>query len=309
MIPFLTEDDLHAALPGLAAVDALARAFAEPEGDGPPRSHISLDGGDLLLMPAAGRDGVGVKLVTVAPNNPARDLPLIHGVYVLFDGDTLQPVALVDGGALTAVRTAAVSALATRHLARPDAQRLVVFGAGTQARSHIAAMRAVRPIAAITVVGRTTSSAHALVEELRPDDLEVRTGDPSAVREADIICTCTTSAVPVLEGRLLPPGVHVNAVGAYRPEARELDTEAVRRARVVVEQRAAALHEAGDLLIPIEEGAIEAGAIAADLHEVVTGATVRRSAEDITVFKSVGLAREDLAVAVAAVGRWRRSGR
>jgi ornithine cyclodeaminase/alanine dehydrogenase-like protein (mu-crystallin family) len=301
MIPFLDAADLRAALPGSVAVDVLERAFAQTVAAGPPRSHVGVPGGDLLLMPAAGPGGVGVKLVTVAPDNPARGLPLVSGIYVLFSADTLQPVALVDGAALTAVRTAAVSALATRHLARVDAHRLVVFGAGAQARSHIAALRTVRPITSVTVVSRTRAAAVELVDTLRHEEIDAAVGDAQDVRDADIVCTCTTSHRPVLAGRLLAPGTHVNAIGAYRPDARELDTETLRRARIVVEERGSALAEAGDLLIPIADGDLTAAAITADLHELVTGPPVRTSAEDITVFKSVGLALEDLAVAAAAV--------
>jgi ornithine cyclodeaminase/alanine dehydrogenase-like protein (mu-crystallin family) len=307
MIPYLAAADLHALLPPTDVVDVLEQAFAARTAPGPARSHVAVPGGDLLLMPAASARGVGVKLVTVAPGNPASGLPLVNGVYVLFSPDTLQPRALLDGAALTGLRTAGVSALATRHLARPDAHRLVVFGAGIQARAHVAAMRAVRPITSVTVVGRTPAGARRLAEDLRAEGIDALVGELDAVGEADIVCTCTTSDRPVLAGRLLPPGVHVNAVGAYRPDARELDTEAVRRGRVVVEDRAAALAEAGDLVLPIREGAIEADAVVADLHELVGGAVVRGSAEDVTVFKSVGLALEDLAVAAEAVQRWERA--
>jgi ornithine cyclodeaminase len=300
---FIAADRLRALLPMPDAIAALETAFGAAASGGPPRSHIALPAGDLLLMPAYGPAGAGVKLVTVAPDNPARGLPLIHGLYLLFDAGTLAPVAVIDGAAMTGLRTAAVSGLATRHLARTDAARLVVFGAGTQARTHVAAMRAVRPIAEVTVVSRTAASAAALIEALRADGLDARLGTPAAVHNADLVCTCTTSTTPVFRGDLLPDGAHVNAIGAYRPDARELDTTTMRRARVVVEQRDAALAEAGDLVLAIAEGALTPDAIVADLAEVVTGVAVRRSDDDVTVFKSVGLAMEDLAVAVAAVSR------
>lgn len=299
---FISADELTALLPMATAIDTLQTAFATA-GDAPARAHLSVPDGDLLLMPAASPDGVGVKLVTVTPDNALRDLPLVQGVYVLFAPGTQQPVAVIDGAALTTLRTAAVSGLATRHLAREDSTHLVVFGAGTQARSHIAAMRTVRPIARVTVVSRTPASAQALVDEVRADGIDAAVGAPSAVGAADVVCTCTTSAEPVVAGDGLPAGVHVNAVGAYRPDTRELDTAVLRRGRVVVEQRAAALAEAGDLCIPIAAGELTADDIVADLAEVVAGTAVRRSPEDITVFKSVGLAVEDLAVAVEAVAR------
>lgn len=299
-LPHLDADALRAALPGTAAVDALEAAFAART-PGPPRTHLDVAAGTLLVMPAASSDGVGVKLVGVAPGNRERGLPLIHGLYVLFSADTLVPQALIDGAALTAVRTAAVSALATRHLARPDAHRLVVLGAGAQARSHVDALRLVRPIEEVTVVSRTAASARTLVDALRVEAVEAAVGTPDAVAEADIVCACTTSPTPVVAGADLAPGTHVVAVGAYQPHTRELDAEVMRRGRVVVEDRAAALAEAGDLAIPAAAGEWQPDDIVADLAEVVTGTPVRRGPEDITVFKSVGLALEDLAVAAAAV--------
>ena len=196
-----------------------------------------------------------MKLVSLTPANPERDLPFIHASYVLFDAETQAPEAVLDGSALTALRTAAVSGLATRFLSREDARRLVIFGAGVQARSHLEAMCAVRPVTDLVVVSRSRGAAEALVEEGRDRGLPARLGEPEAVREADLVCTCTTAEEPLFDGSWLPEGVHVNAVGSYRPETRELDTEAIRRARVVVETREVALAEAGELLIPIREGA------------------------------------------------------
>ncbi|HZD16903.1 MAG TPA: ornithine cyclodeaminase, partial [Actinomycetota bacterium] len=198
---------------------------------------------------------------------------------------------------------AAVSGLATRHLARSDARRLVLYGAGVQARSHVTAMRAVRPIDELVVVSRGRPRADGLIAWATSLGIDARLGEPGAEREADLVCTCTTSGTPVVRGALLPPGVHVNAVGAYTPDTRELDAEAVRRARVVVETREVALAEAGDLLIPMDEGVIDRHHILADLSELVGGAHVRTSPEDVTVFESVGTAFEDLVVARAAVDR------
>jgi ornithine cyclodeaminase len=297
---FIPADELAALVPMATAIDTLQTAFASAH-EGPPRTQLSVPDGDLLLMPASSPAGVGVKLVTVTPDNALRDLPLVQGVYVLFAPSTQEPVAVIDGAALTALRTAAVSGLATRHLARDDSSHLVVFGAGTQARSHVTAMRTVRPIERVTVVSRTPAPARALVAVLRGEGINATVGAPSAIGDADVICTCTTSAEPVVAGDGLRAGVHINAVGAYRPDARELDTAVLQRGRVVVEQRAAALAEAGDLCIPIAAGTLTAEDIVADLAEVVAGAPVRRTADDVTVFKSVGLAPEDLAIAVEAV--------
>jgi ornithine cyclodeaminase len=287
-------------------VDALERAFRSADPSSTPlRSSIETTAGTLLLMPAATADAVGVKLVTLTPANPAAGHPLIHAVYVLFDGRTQAPVAVIDGGALTALRTSAVSALATKHLARPEASRLVVFGAGVQARAHVDAMRAVRPIEHVTIVGRDPARSDALATRVLDEGIEAVAGGPTSVDGADIVCTCTTATTPLFDGASLRPGAHVNAVGAYRPEERELDTETIRRARVVVETRDAAAAEAGDLLLPIAEGAIGWDHVVADLAEVVAGAEVRRSTDDVTLFESVGLAFEDLAIAGAIVGRRR----
>jgi len=286
-----------------AAVDALEAAFAAAdETVTPPRMHVDVPDGTLLVMPSAGRAGAGVKLVTLNPENPSRGLPFIHGAYVLFAPETLVPECLIDGAALTGLRTAAVSGVATRYLAREDARHLVVFGAGAQATAHLEAMVSVRKLERVTIVSRSREPAVRLTERAEEMGLAARVGAPEDVADADIVCTCTTSAEPVFDGAALPSGCHVNAVGAYQPHTRELDDAAVTRAKVVVEHRDAALEEAGDLLIPIENGVITRDHIVADLFEVVRGAAVRTARDDVTVFKSVGVAFEDLAVARAAAG-------
>ena len=294
--------ELRARLPMESAIDALEEAFrTQDAGAGPLRSHVDTAVGTLLLMPASGRNGVGVKLVTLSPDNPAGGLPFIHAVYALFDADTQAPAAILDGAALTALRTAAVSGLATRHLANADAGRLVLFGAGVQATSHLEAMRAVRPVREVVVVSRSRGAAEVLVERARATGLVASFGEPAAVAEADLVCTCTTSATPVFDGPALGAGVHVNAIGSYQPHTREVDTETVRRARVVVEDRDVAMAEAGDILIAIEEGAIGPEHVVADLAELVRGTRVRRTPEEITLYEGVGMAFEDLAVARAVV--------
>ncbi|HVM35028.1 MAG TPA: ornithine cyclodeaminase family protein [Actinomycetota bacterium] len=301
---YIAPEDLQKILPMKAAVDALEFAFgdaAPPEA--PQRMHVAVPGGTLLLMPAAGDMGTGVKLVTLNPSNPGRGLPFIHGTYMLFRPNDLAPECVIDGGALTALRTAAVSGLATRHLARGDAHGLVIFGAGVQGHSHLDAMATERRLRRVTVVSRTRQPAEALASRARALGFEGAVGDASAVATADIVCTCTTSNDPVFDGSLLPDGCHVNAVGAYQPHTRELDDDAVLRGRVVVETREAALEEAGDLLIPIDAGVITRDHIVAELGEVVRGREVRSSDEDITVFKSVGVAFEDLVLARAAADR------
>ena len=276
-IPFVGEDELRALLPMADAIDALDASFREAP-TAPPRQHVEVGGGEMLLMPATSSAGTGVKLVTINHQNPKRGLPLIHAVYVLFSPDTLQPIALFDGAELTRIRTAAVSGVATRVLARSDARRLVVFGAGVQGHAHVEAMRVVRPIEDVVFIEQGD--------------------DATPVRDADIVCTCTTSSTPVFDGRLLAPGTHVNAIGTHKPTARELDDAAVRAGRIVVETRAAALAEAGDLVIPIERGILSAEVLE-ELTDVIRDRP-RTSDEEITVFKSVGVGFEDLAVAAAA---------
>ncbi|MGZ8577988.1 MAG: ornithine cyclodeaminase family protein [Actinomycetota bacterium] len=295
-------EELRSRLPMTAAIDALEDAFhhEDPETAGPLRSSVETRAGSLLIMPAASSRGVGVKLVTVTEANVARGLPFIHAVYVLFDAASQAPEAIFDGAALTALRTAAVSGMATRLLARPDARRLVLFGAGVQATSHLEAMTAVRPVEDVVVVSRDPAHAEALAERARVAGLAASVGEADAVADADLVCTCTTSREPLFRGTDLAAGAHVNAVGAYLPDARELDTATIRRARVVVETRQVAFAEAGDLLLPIAEGAVAASQVVADLAELARGTTVRTSPDDITVFESVGMAFEDLVVARAA---------
>ncbi len=285
-----------------AAIDALQEAFRtlDPEAS-PLRSNMETPAGSLLLMPASGSAGVGVKLVTLTPGNPDVGLPFINAVYVLFDASTQVPEAVIDGAALTALRTAAVSGFATRALANDDAQRLVVFGTGVQATSHLEAMCTVRPIVHVTVVSRDPARAAAFAGMARRRGVKASAGVPNSVADADLVCTCTTSDSPLFDGKLLPPGAHVNAVGTHLATARELDSATIRRAKVVVETRATALVEAGELVIAIEEGAIEPTHVCADLRELASGAMVRTSHDDVTVFKSVGLAFEDLVVARAAM--------
>jgi ornithine cyclodeaminase/alanine dehydrogenase-like protein (mu-crystallin family) len=307
---YMGADAVMSALsPGLAAV-ALASGFlARTQGDLEriPRTVLELpdntgeDHNELLLMPADGPEGVGLKLVTIVPGNAIRGLPLIQGLYVLLTPEGLAPELLIDGAALTRLRTAAVSVLATRHLARPDSGRLVVFGAGVQATAHVEAMRSLLPIEHVTIVGRSLASAAAisLVEALRADGIEAVVGTPGAVAQADVICTCTTSTAPVFDDNDLPAGVHVNAIGAYRLEMAELPAASLARALLVVESAAATLAEAGDVVSAIAAGALPPKGFARELREVVAGEVGRTREEQVTIFKSVGLSAEDLIVARA----------
>jgi ornithine cyclodeaminase len=299
---FVGAEELRAGLSMTAAIDALEAAFAreDPSLTTPLRTTLATPAGTLLTMPAAGDPGVGVKLVTLSEFNPQRGLPFTQAVYVLFDPTTQAPEAVIEGAALTAIRTAAVSGLATRRLANPDASRLVVFGAGVQGTAHVEAMLAVRPVTTVTVVGRVPARVDALVGRVRSFGVEAHRGSPSDVANADLVCTCTTSAVPVFHGTDLADGAHVNAIGAYLADQRELDTETMRRAKTVVETREVALRDAGDVVMAIGEGAMDASDLV-DLAEIARGREVRTAATDITAFVSVGFAFEDLVVARAAL--------
>jgi ornithine cyclodeaminase/alanine dehydrogenase-like protein (mu-crystallin family) len=301
-LPHIGAKELEEILPVSQAIEVLERAFTAERPKTPLRTHLDVPGGELLLMPASGERGLGVKLVTLAPENPGRGMPFLHSIYVLFSPRSLEPKLTVDGAALTALRTSAVSGLATKYLARPDSSRLALFGAGVQANAHLDAMVAVRPIQSVRVVSRTPEAAERLADRARTL-LDADVAGSETVSAADIVCTCTTSDTPVFDGKLLPDGVHVNAVGAYRPDTRELDDETIGRAKIVVETREAAMAEAGDIIIPIERNVITDSDIVADLSEVARGAAVRTSADDVTVFKSVGVAFEDLAVAAAVLER------
>jgi ornithine cyclodeaminase/alanine dehydrogenase-like protein (mu-crystallin family) len=302
---WLDAEALRARLPMRDAVDALQTAFGMPERDaGPERQALEVPDGELLLMPAHGPEGVGVKLVTITPANSGRGEPLIHGVYALFEAGSQRPEALIDGASLTCVRTAAVSGLATRLLAREDAGHLVVFGAGAQALPHVEAMLAVRPsIERIDLVGRAPERVRALAERLAASGLDARVASPDAVRGADVVCTCTTASEPLFPASWVAPGAHVNAVGAHRIDRRELDGALLADSLLVVETRASALAEAGDIVLAIADGTIAAADIDAELTDLVTGRVTRRDAEQRTVFKSVGIALEDLVVARAALDR------
>ncbi|MET9959242.1 ornithine cyclodeaminase family protein [Streptomyces sp. NPDC006326] len=286
-----------------AAADALADALLaglDPEAE-PPRSALAVPGGELLLMPAASGAYAGVKVAGVAPGNRALGLPRITGSYLLLDGPTLRPLALFDGAALTALRTPAVSALALRHLApagRPV--RLVLFGSGPQAHGHLEAAAAVRELSEAVVVARNPAGAQGLVAHARALGVPARSGSPQDVAGADLVICCTTAREPLFDGRLADPGAVVVAVGSHEPDARETDTALVRRAAVYVESRAAALREAGDLLVPEAEGAVGPGHISGTLADLVTGRMpVGGTPSCPQLFKSVGMAWEDLAVAVA----------
>src|ERR671920_58239 len=241
------------------------------------------------LMPAYTGEALGTKLVAFSPHN--TDVPTHHATILLFKPDTGEPLVTMDGRLITEVRTAAVSAVATERLARPDASVLAIIGSGVQARSHLEALRLVRDFREVRVWSPRRAAAFA--EE---HGVASAASAEEAVRGADVVVTATTSQTPVLSGKWLSPGVHINALGAPRPDWRELDDEILRRARVYVDSREAAFKESGDV--------IAAGEIFAEVGELVTGAKPgRRSAEEVTLFKSLGLAVEDVATADLVYGK------
>jgi ornithine cyclodeaminase len=293
-------------------IEALRQAFQSPI-TVPARHHHTIERpgeppATLLLMPAwtdAGTDGgyLGVKIVTVHPGNAARGLPSISGTYLLMHGATGAPLALIDGPALTLWRTAAASALAASYLARADAGRLVMVGAGALAPYLVRAHASVRPITDVLVWNRNSDKAEELAATFAGNPYPVRaTADlEAAVRKADIVSCATLSSEPLVRGAWLKPGAHVDLVGGFTPKMREADDEAVRRASVYVDTRAGALKEAGDIVQPLASGVIGEADIGGDLFDLCREKALgRRSAQEITLFKSVGTALEDLATAMVA---------
>jgi ornithine cyclodeaminase len=305
--------DRSLAYPGL--VDVLEEAFRRGA-ISPLRHHhpIALDGRPeamILLMPAwetaapggqtAGRY-LGVKSVTVFPDNATRGKPAVLGTYLLMSAETGETLAVMDATRLTAWRTAAASALASRYLSRPDASRMAMIGAGALAPFLVRAHGSVRPIREVVIWNRTPERARAVAADLAGNGLAASVADDleAAVRAADIVSTATLSHEALIRGAWLAPGTHIDCVGAYRPNMRETDDDVVRRARIFVDTHVGALGEAGDILQPLQAGVIGKEAILGDLFDLTRGAVAGRGGpKEITLFKSVGAAIEDLAAATA----------
>jgi ornithine cyclodeaminase/alanine dehydrogenase-like protein (mu-crystallin family) len=308
-IDVLSGDAVRSCVSMEACIDLMADTMASlsrGEASLPQRSVVGLgtSGNDFIVMPGAtGRPAAfGAKLVSFFPRNP--DLPAIQGVIVVFDASSGRPTAIVDAAAVTTLRTAAASGMATRLLARQDATTLALLGCGIQAESHLRAMLAVRDIRRVIVWGRSMAKARAFAERQRSRagiEITVVPDAQSAVRQADIICTVTSSPTPVLEGRWIRPGTHLNLVGAFTPATREADTDAICMARLFVEIREFALAEAGELLIPIGQGAITAGHVQGEIADVIAGTVPGRTTPDeVTAYKSLGNVAQDLATAAYA---------
>jgi ornithine cyclodeaminase len=311
----LSSREVAGALPYSALVERLREAFIA--GAVVPKRQLHFieqpSGPDavLALMPAwQPGEALGVKLFTLFPQNPERGLPTIHAQVLLFDGKTGVPTAMVDGTELTRRRTAAVAALASKLLSRPDASRLLIVGTGDQAPHNALAHAAVRPITEIVVWGRSGAKAEAVAREIgqawpkQPEgpgrNLAVSVSDDleATVRTADIVSCATSAATPIVRGAWLEPGAHLDLMGSHSPNERECDDEAVRRARVYVDTLTNAMQEAGDVLMPIRAGIVPESHVLGDLYALCRGeAEGRRSAADITLFKSVGNAHADLVAA------------
>ena len=307
-IRFLSAADVRRALPMKEAVEAMKAAFRELSEHRvvvPLRTHVPMPEhqGGVLVMPVYSPDTArfGLKVITLFENNPASNLPFIQGLVMVFETATGSPLAIMDGTSLTAIRSGAASGAATDLLARKDACRAAIFGAGTQARTQLEAMCAVRPIREARVYDQDRDRAAAFARDASLElgiSVTVAATSAEALAGADVICTATTSATPVFADHEVAAGAHVNAIGSYKPHIREIPPETVVRAHVVVDQFDAAWEEAGDLILPLQAGLIGADHIRAELGEIVAGTKPGRTDPNaVTFFKSVGIAIQDLAAA------------
>lgn len=303
-LPFLTLADIYETAPWTVAMCALSSALSrdvEPEDDS-PRLFSPSPEGEFLMMPGCGRRYSGVKVLTIAPDNPRRGLEKIQGTFLLFDSVTSAPLAALDGTALTAVRTPATTLLAVKHIASapgarplPTSPAVLVFGAGTQALNHVRAAHSIFPGATFQIIGRRKTRVESLLRELAAEGINVSSGDPSAVADADIILCTTSSTVPLFDGALPKAGSIVAAVGQHGLNAREVDATLVKRSDVVVESRAAAMREAGDL-IPARSAEEWKQIRPVNLKELVMGHFQRDPAKPC-LYVSTGMAWEDLVLA------------
>lgn len=304
----LNKDDVRKALPMSQAIDSTKKAYASLS-DGtavvPLRTHLSIPNSDAisLFMPAyvhtPENKALAIKAVSLFPTNPSRGLAYIQAAVLVFDPETGQPLALLEGSTLTAIRTGAAGGAGVDLLAREDSSVLAIFGAGTQGRTQLEAACTARKIKTVFIYNPTTEKAEAFANEMKgqspiPNDIRVATTPKEAIENADIICTATTSTEPVFDDKDVRPGTHISAVGSYTPQMQEISAETIQRAKVVVDSYAASLEEAGELIQPINAGLFDKSHIYAELGEIILGQkSGRETADEITFFKSVGIAVQD----------------
>jgi ornithine cyclodeaminase/alanine dehydrogenase-like protein (mu-crystallin family) len=307
-LPWFSAVDLFTRMPISSAIDSIETVLKnghDPAND-VPRTIVDTAQGQLIMMPAESDARLGVKIASVAPKNPNRALPRIQAIYLLMDSETLTPLALFDGTALTTLRTSAVSALAAKYLSRAHATRLLLFGSGPQARGHLDAMRSIRGITRVTIVANTQPNAEVLAIYGSSVGLETRilqaeelTEINREVAEADIIVCATSSSTPLFSGRYVSEGAHVCAIGSHEPRSREVDGSLVGRSTVVVEDQATSLRESGDILMAIEEGVFSSSSMFS-ISDLVRDPSGVINNSRPSLFKSSGMAWEDLAVAERA---------
>ncbi len=323
MMIILNGPAVRRALPMDQSVEAMKSAYAalsDERAEVPLRARLPVAPHEAvsLFMPAFVQvpqgEALAVKVVSLYPKNLERGLPLIHAAVLVLEADTGRPLALLEGSTLTAIRTGAASGAATDLLAPEKCRVAAIFGAGVQGHTQLKAVCTVRRIQSVWVYDKDTSKAEALVAEMAgrepiPNDLRVASSPQQAVTDADVICTATTSQSPVFNHSDLKPGVHINGVGAYTPDMQEIPSKTVAAARVVVDSRSAALEEAGDLIIPIQEGLINENHIHAELGEIILGVKAgREHPGQLTFFKSVGIAVQDAMAAQLALQNAARLG-
>jgi ornithine cyclodeaminase len=311
LIRILTSDDVKAALPMPKAIEIMKHAFGQlsaGKATVPLRSKISSDKGDTLLMPAYlhGSQDLGIKIVSIYKDNPSKDIPTVTAIVIVLDPQTGQPRALIEGDSLTAIRTGATGGLASELLARRNAKTVALFGAGVQARAQLQGVITVRSITRINLLDLSLSASQKLADEIatweQAPAVNLVSNSKEAIQDADIIITATTSSKPVFDGHGLKAGTHITGVGSYTPQMREVDETTVQRARIVVDSRQACLAEAGDLIIP-------KATVDAELGEIINGIKPgRHSDEEITFFKTVGVAVEDAAAAAAILSEAETNG-
>ena len=313
-LTILNSHEVRSALPMNVAIEAMKKAFAQLSAGTtqfPLRSKLEIEAYDgvTLIMPAflSETQDLAVKVVSVFPKNVTISEPTIYAAVLALDAATGRPLALMEGSTLTAIRTGAASGAATDLLARVDAKSVGIFGSGVQARTQLEAVCTVRQIEKVYVCSLDRPGAEQFVAEMSgagpiPLDIEIVEKSAEAVDNADIICTATTSTTPVFSAEALNPGTHINAVGAFTPQMQEIGADTIKRSRVFVDSREAALDEAGDLIIPINEGLISADHIVGELGEIVLEKIEARTQQDqITLFKSVGVAVQDAIAAARAM--------